>query len=489
MLDPFKQRRTGILLHPTSLPGLASQGKLNHEAFNFIDFLNETKATIWQVLPLGPTHSDGSPYQSYSCFALNPKLIDLNVIKKWQCMPEDLLEKALVSHEPIKRVYDLFIEHADQKHKELFINFKLAQQNWLDDYSLYCCIKQRMENRAWVEWLPALRDRDPIALFEFSKNNEDAINILQFEQFVIYNVWHSIKKYASHKNVAIFGDIPIFVSHDSADVWSNRSLFNLDKHGFPITVAGVPPDYFSATGQRWGNPHYRWDIMAKDGYAWWLKRLEHDLSLYDMVRIDHFRGFESFWEIPADEQTAINGKWVKSPGKKLMSLFEERFKVLPIVAEDLGIITPEVEELRDQFNLPGMKILQFAFDSDSNNPYLPHNHIKHSVVYTGTHDNDTTLGWFKHLDDQARNHCLSYLNNPKEHMPWPLIQAALASVAQIAIIPMQDLLEADSDQRMNTPGTTQGNWTWRFQWNQLPDDLSGHLQILNKQYGRDSESA
>tara|TARA_R110001592_G_scaffold52649_9_gene161392 strand:- start:117167 stop:118639 length:1473 start_codon:yes stop_codon:yes gene_type:complete len=488
MLNPFNHRRTGILLHPTSLPGSDTQGKLNHEAFNFIDFLNESKATIWQVLPMGPTHKDGSPYQSYSCFALNPKLIDLSVLKKWHCMPDSELENALQSDNPIFHIYHLFIQYADQEYHTLFNNFKDTHQYWLDDYSLYCCIKHQQNNKSWVDWEAPLRDRDTIALFEFSKSNAEAINIIQFEQFIIYNIWLSIKKYATHKNIAIFGDIPIFVSHDSADTWSNRHLFHLDETGYPITVAGVPPDYFSASGQRWGNPHYRWVEKTKDIINWWLIRLEHDLSLYDMVRIDHFRGFESYWEIPANEKTAVNGKWVKAPGEELMALFKEHFKVLPIVAEDLGIITPEVEALRDKFNLPGMKILQFAFDSDANNPYLPHNHIQHSVVYTGTHDNNTTLGWFKNLSDTTRDHCLTYLNHPKENMPWPLIQAALASVAQIAIIPMQDLLEVDSDERMNTPGTTEGNWQWRFQWEQLPADLSHHVQELNSLYGRDLSS-
>tara|TARA_R110002072_G_scaffold99983_3_gene219967 strand:- start:3133 stop:4623 length:1491 start_codon:yes stop_codon:yes gene_type:complete len=488
MQDPFNQRRTGILLHPSSLPGTEPQGKLNNEAFNFIDFLHESKATIWQVLPLGPTHEDGSPYQSYSCFALNPKLLDLNVIRKWQCMPEKDLDISLRSENPILSIYHLFMAHADQEHQALFSNFKETHQHWLQDFALYSCIKKHQGNKTWLAWEAPLRDRNPHVLNEFALHHSIDIQVINFEQFVIYNVWQSIKNYASHKHVAIFGDIPIFVSHDSADVWSNRPLFHLDETGKPITIAGVPPDYFSLDGQRWGNPHYRWDLMQKDNFAWWLKRLEHDLALYDMVRIDHFRGLEAFWEIPAGEPTAKNGKWVKAPGKELMRVFEERFKALPIVAEDLGVITPEVESLRDEFNLPGMKILQFAFDSDANNPYLPHNHLKRSVVYTGTHDNNTTLGWFKHLDDQTRDNCLTYLNFPKESMPWPLIQAALASVAQIAIIPMQDLLEADSEQRMNTPGTTEGNWKWRFQWDAMPNELTQHLQKLNILYGRNTDT-
>lgn len=488
MQDPFNHRRTGILLHPTSLPGLEKQGKLNNEAFNFIDFLHESNVTIWQILPLGPTHCDGSPYQSYSCFAINPKLLDINVIRKWQCIPEATLNEAINNEKPLSNIYHLFEQYADNEHRTLFKSFISAQEHWLDDYALYCCFKNKFNQLSWIDWPIEYRDRQQQVLTEFRANNSEALHIIKFEQFVIYNAWQSIKNYASHKNVAILGDIPIFVSHDSADVWSNRHLFHLDEVGNPLTIAGVPPDYFSANGQRWGNPHYRWEEMAKDNFSWWLKRLTHDLSLYAFVRIDHFRGFESFWEIPANEPTAINGKWIKAPGKELITLFQEHFKALPIIAEDLGIITPEVEQLRDDFNLPGMKILQFAFDSDANNPYLPHNHLKRSVVYTGTHDNNTTLGWFKHLDDQTREHCLEYLNFPKEMMPWPLIQAALASVAQLAIIPMQDLLAADSNQRMNTPGTCEGNWAWRFQWNDVPKDLTNHIQKLNKLYGRDIQS-
>ena len=484
MINPFNHRRSGILLHPTSLPGPTPQGKLNQEAFNYIDFLHQSKVSIWQVLPMGPTHEDASPYQSYSCFALNPKLLDLTVLKTWQCMPESDLASCLAANNPLQLTYQLFITHADQAHLTLFNNFKSTQQHWLEDFSLYSCIRQNHEQSSWVNWPTPLRDRAPKALAEFTHAHAVNIDLLKFEQFVLYNAWHSIKRYAALKSVAVFGDLPIFVAHDSADVWANRRLFHLDEQGYPLTVAGVPPDYFSANGQRWGNPHYCWQEMAKDHYAWWMQRVEHELSRYDMLRIDHFRGLESFWEIPANEATATKGKWVKAPGKELLSLFEQRFNALPIVAEDLGIITPEVEALRDKFHLPGMKILQFAFDSDASNPYLPHNHLKNSVVYTGTHDNDTSLGWFKQLDKLTQAHCLAYLNYPKEPMPWPLIQAALASVAQIAIIPMQDLLEADTEQRMNTPGTSEGNWHWRFQWEQLPADLSRHIEQLNTLYGR-----
>jgi 4-alpha-glucanotransferase len=484
MLDSFKHRRTGVLLHPTSLPGPAAQGQLNQEAFNFIDFLHDSKVSIWQVLPLGPTHEDGSPYQSYSAFALNPKLLDLTVLKQWPFLPASELTDCLAGNNPLQAVYHLFMTCADQEQLLRFSHFKSTHQYWLEDYACYCCIKQNHGHTSWVDWPAPLRDREAKALAEFTHKQATEMDIIRFEQFVLYTIWHSIKGYATLKKIALFGDIPIFVAHDSADVWANRSLFHLDAQGSPMTIAGVPPDYFSANGQRWGNPHYCWQAMAKDDYAWWIRRLAHNLLLYDMVRIDHFRGLESFWEIAADEATAINGKWVKAPGKKLLSLFQKHFRALPIVAEDLGIITPEVEALRDHFHLPGMKVLQFAFDSDANNPYLPHNHVKCSVVYTGTHDNNTSAGWFAQLDEATRNYCLAYLNYPKEPMPWPLIQSALASIAQIAIIPMQDLLAGGSEQRMNTPGTTQGNWCWRFQWQQLPKGLSRHIEKLNILYGR-----
>jgi 4-alpha-glucanotransferase len=489
MSDPFKHRRSGVLLHPTSLPGSAAQGQLNQEAFNFIDFLHDSKISIWQVLPLGPTHEDDSPYQSYSAFALNPKLLDVTTLKQWHFLPAAELASCLTCNNPIEAVYQLFMACADQEQQSRFSHFKSSHQDWLEDFARYCCIKQNHGNTSWIAWPAPLRDRETHALEVFSQKHAAEIDIFKFEQFVLYTIWYTIKDYAAHKKIAMFGDIPIFVAHDSADVWANRHLFHLDAQGNPITVAGVPPDYFSAVGQRWGNPHYCWQAMTKDDFAWWIRRLAHNLLLYDMVRIDHFRGLESFWEIPAHEATAINGKWVKAPGKKLLSLFQKHFKALPIVAEDLGIITPEVEALRDRFHLPGMKVLQFAFDSDAANPYLPHNHVKCSVVYTGTHDNNTSAGWFAQLDETTRNDCLAYLNYPKEPMPWPLIQSALASVAQIAIIPMQDLLAGGSEQRMNTPGTTQGNWRWRFQWDQLPVGLSKHIEKLNILYGRNTSDS
>ncbi len=488
MHDLFKHRRSGILLHPSSLPGTQTSGKLNQEALNFVDFLAAAGVTVWQILPIGPTHDDGSPYQSYSSHALNPSLLDLSIISHWKCLPPEQLEHCLNSKTPLTEVFQSFHRHADGHHRKLFGDFRETQRWWLDDYSLYRILKEQHAQLPWTEWDEALRDRHPAALEPLKRQESAQIELIEFEQFILYTAWQQIKNHAALKNVMIFGDVPIFVSHDSADVWANRELFDLDEAGYPHHVAGVPPDYFSETGQRWGNPLYRWDAMEKDGYDWWIKRIRHQLSLCDLLRIDHFRGLEAYWEIPATEQTAMNGKWVKAPGEALLAIFKEHFNGMPFVAEDLGIITPEVDALREAFHLPGMKILQFAFDSDALNPYLPHNHEQRSVIYTGTHDNDTTLGWYEGLDPGIRERCMQYLNHPADPMPWPVIQSALASVAALAIIPMQDILELGSEGRMNTPGTTEGNWAWQFQWSQVDEALANRLHSLNSLYGRTIET-
>lgn len=452
----FNTRRCGILLHPTSLPGTAAQGRLNDEALRFLDFLANCGASVWQMLPLGPTASDRSPYQSPSSFALNPELLD-----------RDFAEPLELSMPP---------PH--------FRDFLQHNAYWLDDYALYCALKQQHLQRSWVDWPEHLRDRNTAALLVFAEAHAQLLDEIKREQYLLHLSWQRIKAHAKRLEIKLFGDLPIFVAHDSADVWAHRDLFNLDQNGQPLTVAGVPPDYFSATGQRWGNPHYRWDRMAQDGFQWWLQRLTQQLERFDWVRIDHFRGLEAYWEIPASEHTAVNGHWQPGPGTALLNAFKARFDALPIVAEDLGIITPAVNALRKQFGLPGMKILQFAFDNDARNPYLPHRHSKNCVVYTGTHDNDTTLGWFNSLRPETQQHCLNYLNHPQEAMPWPLIQTALASVANTTILPMQDLLGLDSSCRMNTPGTTVNNWQWRFQWEQVDSGLAQKMKALNGLYGR-----
>jgi 4-alpha-glucanotransferase len=488
MENLFAHRHFGILLHPSSLPGSKQPGKLNDEAYCFIDFLASCSSSIWQVLPLTPTHEDNSPYQSYSRFAMDPKLLDIDAIRDWGWFTNDHLKKCFQSNHPLTDILEQFALPSCVQYQESFTLFKKHHDHWLNDYALYRAIKNQYGGQPWQEWPIPLRDRHHSAIDTFASLEFEAIEKLKFEQFLIFNVWHQIRAYAARKSVAIFGDIPLFVAHDSADVWANRSLFDLDADGLPISVAGVPPDYFSEQGQRWGAPHYKWKALEKNDYSWWVKTLKHHLKLFDLLRIDHFRGIESYWRIPANELSAVNGTWQKGPGKKLLDALISQLGTLPIVAEDLGIISHEVEELLEKYELPGMKILQFAFDSDASNPYLPHNHVRNSVVYTGTHDNDTTLGWFSKLDKETKRNCLQYLNFPNQAMPWPLIHSALASVARVAVIPMQDLLALDSTARMNTPGTTQGNWSWQFSWHDIPESLPAKLNALNKLYGRNSKS-
>jgi 4-alpha-glucanotransferase len=320
---------------------------------------------------------------------------------------------------------------------------------------------------------------------ELAGTHADELEQVRFEQYLFFRQWKALRGYANEREIRLFGDMPVFVAHDSAEVWANRELFALDESGQLQTAAGVPPDYFSSTGQYWGNPHYRWDRMAADGYAWWIQRMCSQLELFDWVRIDHFRGFAAFWEIPADAESAMEGRWVEGPGRAFFDALRAELGALPLVAEDLGIITEEVTGLRDELGLPGMKILQFAFDSDASNPYLPHNHGENFVVYTGTHDNNTTVGWWEEeLDAGLRERVRDYLGRPEEAMPWPLVRWALASVGRVAVFPFQDLLGLGAEHRMNQPGTTEGNWGWRFRWSQVPDDLAARLDHLNRLYGR-----
>ncbi len=482
----LQQRHAGILLHPTSLPGPAANGDLGDDAYRFVDFLVRTGQRVWQVLPLGPTHNDLSPYQSLSAFAGNRHLISLQRIVDWGWLNSNEIE----IHEPyeLSRVMahalQMFHSRADEKERREWREFCTKAAKWLDDYALYCVIRQEQHMQAWCEWPEPLRWRSPDALRDVQSRHADEIEAIRFEQFLFYRQWQQLKRYANEHGVQLFGDMPIFVGHDSADVWSLPEGFLLDAAGKPTVVAGVPPDYFSQTGQRWGNPHYDWAWMERNDFQWWRERVAWHLEMLDLVRIDHFRGFEASWEIPASEATAINGCWVKAPGELLFNCLLQQFGKLSFVAEDLGIITPEVEALRDRYGFPGMRILQFAFDGGPENPYLPHNHTTNSAVYTGTHDNNTTLGWFSSLSHDAQRHILEYLGEPEEPMPWPLINAALGSVARLAIIPMQDLLALGEEHRMNTPGTTQGNWRWRFQWEWLEGEMEHKLREAVQLFGR-----
>lgn len=481
-----QRRRAGVLLHPTSLPGPFPQGLICHDAYRFVEFLASAGISVWQMLPLGPTHEDGSPYQALSAHACETSMLSLDWLRD-----RNLLHDIPVSHDRathrrcLEQSWSLLAMHKPASLSEQFAAFCEQQAHWLDDYALFMSLREQQGNRLWSEWPEALRDRDPDALQQARKQLQQRIGYYQFGQFVFFQQWADLKRYANEHGILLFGDLPIYVAYDSVDVWARRELFMLNKKGQPRFVAGVPPDYFSETGQRWGNPQYNWKAMQAEQFHWWQQRMHTQLQLFDVVRVDHFRGFEAYWEIKADEETAINGRWVRAPGNKLLKTLSDTFHALPLVAEDLGIITDEVTAMREKFQLPGMKILQFAFDGNAKNLYLPHNHEFNSVVYTGTHDNDTTLSWYELLDEHTRKIVTDYLAaRDDEAMPWPLIRTALASVACLAVLPMQDVLSLGQGERMNTPGTTEGNWQWRFKWEQVEDDIAPRLKTLCQRYDR-----
>ena len=466
-------RRSGILLHPTSLPGSDGIGSLGDEAFSFADFLHSAGQTLWQILPLGPPGCGNSPYSCFSAFAGNPLLIDLK-----QIAAEGDLETVELEFFPaaeridfpavtayklplLRKAASRFFAAAHSARKEEFWRFCDATF-WLQDYALYAALKGHFKGKGWNSWPEKLRKRDIGSCRQYSEKLGSEIGFQKYLQWQFSCQWQRVKRYANERGILIIGDAPIFVAHDSADVWCNQHIFNLDESGAAVAVAGVPPDYFSATGQRWGNPLYNWDALAADNYGWWTARVRSDLALYDFLRIDHFRGFEAYWEIPAEEKTAVRGRWAKGPGYALFEALKNGIGELPVIAEDLGVITPEVERLRDLCGFPGMRILQFAFDSGADNSYLPHNHIPGSVVYTGTHDNDTTRGWFEALNQGQQARICDYLRSSPYEAPKSLLRAALASVAMFAIIPMQDILGLDSSGRMNIPGVADGNWGWRL---------------------------
>ncbi|OQW91228.1 MAG: 4-alpha-glucanotransferase [Beggiatoa sp. IS2] len=496
MINNFlTKRRAGILLHPTSLPSTRGNGDLGHEAYRFVDFLHGCGITVWQVLPIGQPHGDLSPYQCQSVHAANTALISLEYL--WEhgwlpnaelpatATPEENTPEAALPYRQVRlqAARAGFMQYASIADRKGYADFVATHANWLEDYALYRALKMDNKGLAWWDWPAGQRDRKPKALSKAQHSLAETIEQQRFEQYLFFRQWQELKQYANEQGIYLFGDIPIFVASDSADVWAHPDHFLLNADGKPTVVAGVPPDYFSKTGQYWGNPHYNWDVMQANGFQWWIDRLHTQSLLFDLVRIDHFRGFEACWAIPANEDTAVNGQWVKVPGEALF-MSVRRSCQLPLVAEDLGVITPEVEALRDNFGFPGMKILQFAFYGDASNPYLPHNHIPQCVVYTGTHDNDTTLGWFQSLTMAQQQYICDYLHAQPYEMPWPLVAAAFASVAELAIIPMQDVLSADSQHRMNTPGTVTGNWRWRFDWSQVPIGAMEKVHRLLKFYGR-----
>ncbi|QWF70429.1 4-alpha-glucanotransferase [Methylomonas paludis] len=484
------QRRAGVLLHITSLPGRGECGDLGTEAYNFVNFLHDAGVSVWQTLPLGMPHSDGSPYQCLSAHAGNPALISIDwLVDKGWIQSHDSCNDCHANHEfgkscLIAKAFYGFQLLAEADERESFQQFCQDRAKWLDDFAMFIALRNLFSHKSWIQWPEALKEREPEALSDARNLLKDVLEAIKFEQYLFFRQWQELKAYAAEKQVLLFGDIPIFVSYDSADVWANRDEFKLNSTGGMDVVAGVPPDYFSADGQRWGNPHYDWEYQQKNGFKWWLERLETQYEMFDILRIDHFRGFEAAWEVPEQETTAINGKWVAAPGRELLATIQKAFPALALVAEDLGIITEEVEALRDEFHLPGMKILQFAFDGNNNNPYLPMNYLGNCVVYTGTHDNDTTLGWFETLSDIEKQRVYDYLGWSSLPMPNALIHAAMASVANLAVIPMQDVLRLGSVDRMNTPGTTEGNWHWRFDWSQLTADKVSYLRHLIGLFGR-----
>jgi 4-alpha-glucanotransferase len=491
-------RRSGILLHPTSLPGTAGIGSLGEEAFLFADFLHSAGQTLWQILPLGPPGCGNSPYSCFSAFAGNPLLIDLKQLvaegdldfEELEVFPAteriDFTAVTAGRMTLLRRAAERFFSSADSAGKKDFWLFCDATF-WLHDYALYAALKTHFKGKGWNSWPEKLRNRDISSCRKYTELLGSEIGFQKYMQWQFSRQWQKVKRYANERGILIIGDAPIFVAHDSADVWCNQHIFNLEMSGEPAVVAGVPPDYFSATGQRWGNPLYRWAILAADNYGWWIARVRNDLALYDILRIDHFRGFEAYWQIPAEEKTAEKGSWVKGPGYALFAALKDGLGELPLIAEDLGVITPEVEQLRDQCGFPGMRILQFAFDSGADNSYLPHNHIPKSVVYTGTHDNDTTAGWFASLPSEQQERICEYLQAEAKTVPKALTRAAFASVAQFAIVPMQDILGLDSSGRMNIPGVADNNWEWRLLPGYAENAGQEELKKLSNLYYRNSQ--
>lgn len=494
-------RSSGVLLHPTSLPGKYGIGDLGEWSYHFVDWLAAAGQSVWQVLPLGPTSYGDSPYQSLSSFAGNPLLISFDtLVKDGWLEPTDLANvpdfstdlvdfgNVITYHNTILSLaYERFEKKVTPEQKSAFNHWCTENNFWLDDFALFAALKNFHGGRPWVEWPEGEALRHPAALANALQSQASRVNEQKFRQWIFHQQWFALKNYANNKGIRLVGDIPIFVAHDSADVWANRDGFFLDAIGNPVVIAGVPPDYFSPTGQRWGNPLYRWSQMAEDGYSWWIQRIKTVLALVDIVRIDHFRGFEAYWEVPATEPTAIKGQWVPGPGFSFFNVIRERLGNLPIIAEDLGVITPGVVALRDGMGLPGMKILQFAFGGAAGeNAFLPHNYTQNCVVYTGTHDNNTTVGWWHSGEADAEIHDFlpQYLGRHVDEINWDLIQLGMMSVAHTFVTPMQDILGLGAEGRMNTPGRESGNWGWRFTPEALQTRGHERLAYLTRLYGR-----
>lgn len=494
-------RMSGILLHPTSLPSPYGIGDLGPEARRFIDFLVDSGQHLWQLLPLTHTGFGDSPYQSFSAFAGQPLLISPDHLKELGLITDELLAGAPSGnlehvdysavipwkYRLLKSAYEQFLTQPSGALFQDFQKFCEEEAFWLDDYALYMSVKDVNDGRIWLDWPEQFRSPSEDFKTRLMQTYAKEIGYYQFLQFLFFTEWKDLKTYANERGIRIIGDIPLFVSMDSADVWANKHLFQLDTTGYPLAVAGVPPDYFSATGQLWGNPLYNWEVHQADGFSWWIKRIQNQLKILDTLRIDHFRGFEAYWSVPYGEETAVNGHWVKAPGMELFTAVKQALgEDLPIIAEDLGVITDEVNALREHFHFPGMKVLQFAFDSTGEGDFLPHRFKSpNCICYTGTHDNDTTRGWFSSLREECRNKVLAYTcTKEPENLSLGLIRTCMASIASYSIFPLQDVLNLGSDARMNFPGKASGNWNWRFKSGALTDALAKELKELSILYGR-----
>ncbi len=492
-------RASGVLLHPTSLPGPHGCGDCGAAAYHFVDWLVSAGQKLWQILPLSGIGGGNSPYASSSAFAGNLLLVDLLELQSqgWlepsQVLPTVGLLDQRVNYAEVQpfrmqrlalAAQHFFALPADDERRGQYARFCEQHRHWLNDYSLFMALSESLALPDWCTWPPALAARDRAALAQAVQQHAERIAFWKFGQWCFFRQWLKLKAYANERGVEIVGDVPIFIGHHSAEVWANQSLFELGSDGRPTVVAGVPPDFFSATGQRWGNPLYRWNVHARDGYSWWVERMRRTFELVDIVRIDHFRGFAGYWEIPASEPTAIKGQWRNGPGAELFKAINAALGPLPIIAEDLGVITPDVEALRRRFHFPGMRILQFAFGGDAANRFLPHHHESDSVVYPGTHDNDTSIGWWASATDHERQFARAYLGTDGHDMAWALIRAACASVADTAIYAMQDVLALPGDCRMNFPGQSEGWWEWRMQWRQVHGWHAQRLATLCRLFDR-----
>jgi len=487
----LQQRQSGILLHITSLSSPFKNGVLGVEALDFIDKIAAAGYRVWQFLPLGPTHSHGSPYESLSSSAGNPELIDLRIAAQYGWLTDDditdLVQGELSSATARAKAALHFWQDVEKRDdlRDAIAIFREENKAWLEDYALFASLKTAHQGMAWWQWPKDLRDRRSKALKQASHTLLAHMHQVIFEQFLFTEQWLTIKTHAESRGVQLFGDLPIYVAHDSSDVWANRELFTVNEEGLCDEVAGVPPDYFSETGQRWGNPLYLWETMQKSNFSWWIDRVRIQIKRMHMLRIDHFRGLEAYWAIPGHRDDGIEGEWREALGDNMLQALQDTFGTLPLIAEDLGMITDKVHALRTKFNLPGMKILQFAFGGDASNPYLPHQHSCDMVSYTGTHDNDTTMGWWHTASEAERQHVKDYFGISADDMPWPMIRATLASPAVLSIIPMQDLLALDTQARFNTPGTLENNWCWRLQ--DMPENHHScwtYSKQLNELYGR-----